>query len=182
MARFYDNISQELADFILEQHVFFVATARTDGRINLSPKGMDSLRILDANRVVWLNLTGSGNETAAHLQESNRITMMFCAFAGKPLIVRLYGSAVTCHLRDSQWNELIGLFPESPSARQIFDVHIDSVQTSCGYGVPEMEFVADRQMLATWAGKQGEERIRTYWKERNSVSIDGHDTGISQDH
>ena len=158
--------------------MFFVATADSDGRINLSPKGMDTFRILDETRIVWLNLTGSGNETAAHLIASNRITMMFCAFEGKPLILRLYGSGKIIHPADEGWHDLIQLFPKIEGARQIFDITVDSVQTSCGFAVPYFEYKGQRDLLTKWTEKKGEEGIRSYWKEKNKLSIDGKPTDL----
>ena len=140
MGKRLDRIIPELEEFINEQKMFFVATAMETGRVNLSPKGMDTFRILAANRVIWLNLTGSGNETATHLQHSERITIMFCAFEGKPLILRLYGTAKVYHERDSEWNSLITKFPNHLGSRQIIDIHVDLVQTSCGFAVPFMDF------------------------------------------
>lgn len=120
MAKRYDEISTRLQQFIEAQKIFFVATATADSRINLSPKGMDSLRVVDANRVVWLNITGSGNETAAHVQENPRMTLMFTAFEGDPVILRLYGTAQVIHQNDAAWEALLSLFPPLPGARQIF--------------------------------------------------------------
>lgn len=179
MAKFFDALSPELQSFIKEQHIFFVATAAADGRINLSPKGLaDTFVIINEKRVLWLNLTGSGNETAAHLLQNNRITIMFCSFEGKPLILRLYGTAKMYHERDSEFQEHKHLFPEIPGTRQIVDMTIESVQTSCGYAVPFMDFKEERQQLNAWAEKQGKERIENYWKEKNVKSIDGLETRI----
>ncbi|MCE7996843.1 MAG: pyridoxamine 5'-phosphate oxidase family protein [Roseivirga sp.] len=178
MAKFYDEISPELETFIKHQRIFFTGTAATDGRVNVSPKGMDSLRILGPNRVIWLNLTGSGNETAAHLLDVNRMTIMFCAFEGKPLILRLYGSAGTVHPSDPDWEELYQHFPESRSARQIYDVTIDSVQTSCGFAVPLMDYQEDRDILQKWVDNKSDQDIQDYWQEKNITSIDGRPTGI----
>lgn len=178
MAKFYDAISPELQTFIENQKIFFTGTAATDGRVNVSPKGMDSLRILSPNRVIWLNLTGSGNETAAHLKDVNRLTIMFCAFEGKPLILRLYGTAKTIHTTDEDWDELYAHFPESRGARQIFDVKIDSVQTSCGFAVPLMDYREDRDILQTWVDNKTYKDIQDYWEAKNVTSIDGRPTGI----
>ncbi len=175
---FYSEIKSKEQKFIKSQKIFFVATVPKKGRINLSPKGMDTFRVIDKNRVMWLNLTGSGNETAAHLLEDNRITIMFCAFEGKPNILRLYGTAVAIHPKDDEWNNSISLFPEIPGTRQIFDIQIESVQTSCGMAVPYFDFIDHRNQLAESAEKKGKEKIEQYWKERNSISIDGNSTGI----
>jgi len=175
---FYSEIKNREQKFIESQQLFFVATAPKNGRINLSPKGMDTFRVVDKNRAMWLNLTGSGNETAAHLLDDNRITIMFCAFEGKPNILRLYGTATAIHPKDDEWNNVISLFPKIPGARQIFDVQIVSVQTSCGMAVPYFDFVDHRNQLADSAKQKGQEKIEKYWKERNSTSIDGIPTGI----
>ncbi len=178
MARRFPSISDKLRQFIEAQKIFFVATAAADGRINLSPKGMDSLRVLGPNRVVWLNLTGSGNETAAHLRESPRMTIMFAAFDGEPMILRLYGTARAIHHGDAEWQELAGHFPPLPGARQIIDLNVDLVQTSCGMGVPLFDYRGDRALLGQWAQKKGDDGIRRYWAEKNQVSLDGRPTGI----
>lgn len=164
--------------FIEEQKIFFVATAGCEGKVNVSPKGMDTLRILSDNRVLWLNLTGSGNETAAHLLENGRITIMFCAFEGKPLILRLYGTGRTIHPRDNNWDDLIQLFPELPGSRQLIDVSISMVQTSCGMGVPYFSFTGERQDLNRWAEKHGEESLVEYRDKKNKLSLDGKETGL----
>lgn len=173
-----DSLNDKLTDFIHEQKMFFVGTAGKEGKINVSPKGMDTFRILGENRALWLNLTGSGNETAAHLLENKRITVMFCAFVGKPLILRLYGHANTYHQRDPEWAELIQLFPDFTGSRQLIDIKIDMVQTSCGFGVPYFEYQGQREELKWWSEKQGEEGIKAYWEKKNTKSLDGKDTGI----
>ena len=158
--------------------MFFVATADVDGRVNLSPKGLDSLRVLSPERILWLNLTGSGNETAAHLLAVNRMTLMFCALSGNPLILRVYGHARTIHPDDADWAELYAHFPDLAGARQIFDLTIENVQTSCGYAVPLYDFVAQRSRLTDSFEQRGPEKTREYWQEKNTVSIDGKPTGI----
>lgn len=173
MGKKYDAVSPKHREFIERQKIFFVATAALQGRVNISPKGMDTLRVLGPNRVVWLNVTGSANETAAHLQESPRMTIMFVAFEGDPKILRLYGEAKAVYERDDEWSELIELFPPLPGARQIFDMNIDLVHTSCGMSVPFFEYISERDELNRWAQKKGEEGIKRYWSERNSVSLDG---------
>jgi len=178
MAQQYDQINDRLARFIAEQRVFFVATAARDGRVNVSPKGQDSLRVLGPNRVVWLNGTGSGNETAAHLLKVNRMTLMFCSFERQPSVLRLHGAAAEIQRGQPEWCRLIGLFPPLPGARQIFDVSVDLVQTSCGYGVPFMEHRGDRPLMAQWATKKGPEGLTEYRREKNLVSIDGFATGL----
>ncbi|SNZ02087.1 pyridoxamine 5'-phosphate oxidase family protein [Flagellimonas pacifica] len=174
MGRKLVALNETLIDFIKNQKLFFVATAMENGSVNLSPKGLDSLRVLDNNRVVWLNLTGSGNETAAHLSKTNRITIMFCAFDGPPLILRLYGKATVHHTDSSFWREHVNLFPDIAGGRQLIDVEIDLVQTSCGMGVPMMEYKNQRESLIDWAEKQGEDGLKKYWEKKNTTSFDGH--------
>ncbi len=178
MARKLTSITKKLQEFIEAQKIFFVATATKDSKINLSPKGMDSFRILDENRVLWLNVTGSGNETAAHLLENNRITIMFCAFEGNPMILRLYGTAKAYHPRDKEYQEFIDIFPSHVGARQIIDIQVEMVQTSCGMAVPYYEYKEERNQLIGWANDKGEEGIKAYWEEKNKVSLDGKETGI----
>ncbi len=178
MSKFYTKLTTRLQKFIEAQKIFFVATAPTSGRINLSPKGMDSFRVVDENRVLWLNVTGSGNETAAHLLENNRITIMFCAFEGAPNILRLYGKGKEIKEGDASWNELITLFPKTPGTRQIFDITVESAQTSCGMSIPFFEYKSERNELNDWASKQGKEGISKYWEEKNQISIDGLPTHI----
>lgn len=178
MGKRFPSIGEKHRAFIEKQHMFFVATAAKDGRVNVSPKGLDSLRVLDDRTVVWLNGTGSGNETAAHLLENPRMTLMFCAFEGNPLILRLYGQAKVYHPRDEAWNEYIGLFPTLLSARQIFRLTVDLVQTSCGFGVPLYGYEGDREQMHTWAENKGEAGIHAYWEEKNTLSLDGQPTQI----
>lgn len=179
MAKFYESINYDHAAFIRAQPLFFVATAPKQGRINLSPKGLEgSFAVLGPNRVAFLNLTGSGNETAAHLLQDDRITLMFCAFSGQPKILRLYGRARAVHPRDGEWDALIALFPTYPAARQVMVVEVDSVNSSCGFGVPLMEVVGQRTMLPEWAERKGADGIARYQRERNATSFDGAPTGL----
>src|ERR1700749_3927556 len=178
MAQQYEEISDRLAKFIADQHMFFVATAAHEGRVNISPKGLDALRVLGPNRVLWLNGTGSGNETAAHLLDVNRMTLMFCSFERQPLILRLYGTATEIQPDQPEWDEFIGLFPTMLGARQIFDMSVDLVQTSCGYGVPFMEYADDRTLMASWAAKKGPDGIEAYERNKNGTSIDGFRPGL----
>ena len=178
MASQFESLSETHINFIREQKVFFVATAMTEGRINLSPKGMDTMRVLNPNQIVWLNLTGSGNETATHLQFNSRMTMMFCAFEGKPLILRLYGRAKAYHERDVFWKQHINLFPSIAGSRQIIDLQIELVQTSCGMAVPLMNFEEERDLLKIWAEKKGDKGLEDYRRQKNTKSLDGHATGI----
>ena len=178
MAKFYQELDPKLQEFIEKQKVFFVGTAAAEGAINVSPKGMDSLRIIDSKQLAWLNLTGSGNETAAHLNETPRMTLMFCAFEGNPMILRVYGKARAIHSQDEEWSKWIPRFPTLPGARQIFLLDIDQVQTSCGFAVPHLQYTGDRDELRNWAEKKGEAGIKEYWKENNQTSIDGKPTKI----
>ena len=178
MGKQYDALTEPLQAFIAAQKVFFVGTATADSRVNVSPKGMDTLRVLSNNRVVWLNLTGSGNETSAHVQHDPRMTLMFCAFEGAPLILRLYGTARVIHQNDQEWLALYAHFTPLLGARQIFDLSIELVQTSCGFGVPYLTYKEERPLLADWATKKGDEGVRNYWQEKNQVSIDNISTHI----
>lgn len=173
MAKFNDKITSRVQKFIEAQKMFFVATAPKNGRINLSPKGMDSFRVLNEKRVAWLSVTGSGNETSAHLIDDNRITIMFCAFEGAPNILRLYGKAKEVLPSDDEWNELSTQFPKLAGTRQIFDITIESTQTSCGMSIPFFEYKEERNQLLDWAEEKGEESIEQYWKDKNQTSIDG---------
>ena len=169
----YDALNEDLAAFIRKQKIYFVATAASEGRVNLSPKGMDTLKVLDRNRALWLNLTGSGNETAAHVRENPRMTILFCSFEEAPLILRLYGEARMIRPEDPEWDALFAHFDPNPGARQIFDLSIDLVQTSCGFGVPYYSYAGERDTLKEWAERKGEKGIRKYWEEKNSTSLDG---------
>ena len=169
--------------FIEAQQMFFVATAAPSGRVNLSPKGMTSLKVMSPERILWLNLSGSGNETAAHLRESDRMTLMFCAFEGPAKILRVYGQAKAYHPRDPEWAELASYFPAMAGARQIFDLAIDLVQVSCGTGVPHYEYQGQRgpEELEPFYAKMGPDGVREYWRKKNQVSVDGRPTGIFGD-
>ena len=175
-----NKLNGTLRAFIERQQMFFVATAAQGGRVNMSPKGLDTLKIMGDNRIVWLNLTGSGNETATHLLDTPRMTLMFCAFEGDPLIVRAYGTARVMHPRDEGWDDFTGYFGEMAGSRQVFDLTIDLVQTSCGTGVPEMPFVRSRgetELLPFYAD-MGADGVTAYWGKKNALSIDGKETGI----
>jgi hypothetical protein len=181
MGEKYDQITPSLQSFIQAQPLFFVATAPLSehGHVNLSPKGYDTFRILSPHQVAYLDLTGSGNETSAHLAENGRITFMFCAFRGTPQILRLYGKGETVLPGARQWDELVAHFPSYPGIRQIILVSIDRVQTSCGYGVPLMELQKDRETLARWATSKGEEGLADYRGAHNSKSLDGLPTPLA---
>ena len=181
MAERFESLSDKHQQFIAEQQIFFVGTAGAEGSVNVSPKGMDSLRVLDDATVAWLNLTGSGNESAAHVLENGRMTIMFCSFGKQPLIMRLYGRARVVHRRDEEWARLLDLFPEYPSARQVFVMDIQMVQTSCGYGVPRYEFSEQRPTLVKWSKNKSDQDMEAYWREKNLRSLDGADTGLFAD-
>ena len=178
MGKQYEALSERLFGFIAEQKIFFVGTATGDSRVNVSPKGMDSFRVLNNNRVIWLNVTGSGNETSAHVQQDPRMTIMFCAFEGPPLILRLYGTARVVHKNDDDWEQLFTHFNPLPGARQIFDLSIELVQTSCGMAVPNYAYVGDRELLSDWARGKGDDGLKQYWEEKNQSSIDNISTHI----
>ena len=178
MGKRFDALQDDQIRFIGEQHVFFTGSAAPDGRVNISPKGIDSLRVLSPTRILWLNLTGSGNETAAHLRESPRMTLMWCSFSQRPVILRAFGTATVTHHGAAGWDALAAHFPILPGARQVYDLSIDLVQTSCGYAVPLMDFREDRPVLADWATKQGDAGLADYWATTNATSLDGKPTGI----
>lgn len=178
MAQRYPELSDKLQQFIEQQKLFFVATAAADGRVNLSPKGMDSLRVLDSKTIIWLNVTGSGNETAAHVEENSRMTLMFCAFEGAPLILRTFGEARAIYPKDPQWSDYFTQLEPLPGARQIYELSIDLVQTSCGAGVPLYDYVAERDELNNWNAGKNSEETRAYWREKNQFSIDNKPTHI----
>lgn len=182
MAKVFDHITPDLQKLIAAQQIFFVATAPLNptGHVNLSPKGLDSFRILSANQVAYLDLTGSGNETSAHLQENGRITFMFCTFQDKPLILRLYGQGRTVLPASADWKPLYAHFPQIPGTRQIIVAEIDRVQTSCGTGVPLYEYRQQRDEMVQWANKKGASGLQTYHQQKNRVSIDGLPTPLSE--
>jgi hypothetical protein len=174
MAKFFPELSDTHIAFIREQHLFFVGSAPADGRVNVSPKGLESFRVLSPRDVGYLDCTGSGNETAAHLAENGRVTFMFCAFAGAPLILRIYGRGRIVHPRDAAWAELRAHFG-APMAgeRQLVLATVESVQTSCGFGVPLFSHEGPRTTLTDYWAKKGPNGVAAYWAERNTRSIDG---------
>jgi Pyridoxamine 5'-phosphate oxidase len=178
MAKFYSQLDPQLCEFIGQQQLFFTATAPIEGRINLSPKGIDTFRCLDFDRVAYLDLTGSGNETAAHLYQNGRMTIMFCSFTDKPLILRLYGKGEVVRPDAAQWDNLIGNFSDLPGKRQLILLHLESVQTSCGYGVPIYDLQEERSTLTDWAVKKGTDGVRAYQLQKNHTSIDGLSTHL----
>ncbi len=166
--------------FIEAQPMFFVGTAAAEGTINISPKGMDSLRILDDDRIAWLNLSGSGNETAAHVAASSRMTLMWMSIGTTPIILRVYGTATVVHPRDPGWSELAPLFPEYGGSRQIFDLRIERAADACGTGVPIMTVEADRGVtdLEPYYAKMTNEQLQGFWSRKNVTSNDGLPTYI----
>ncbi|HEY2469303.1 MAG TPA: pyridoxamine 5'-phosphate oxidase family protein [Terracidiphilus sp.] len=182
MAKAFGSIDARFAEFIRQQRIFFTASAAADGRANVSPKDAASLRILSENRVAYLDQTGSGNETAAHVRSNRRLTLMFCAFEGAPMILRLYGLATVLPGKSAAYTELLNSTfdgVEPPGARQIIVLEVDRVQTSCGYGVPLFEYVGERDTLRRWAQVKGEEGLNEYRRLKNVESIDGFPTGLS---
>ena len=174
MAKVIPALDDALIEWIARQHVFFVASAPSDGgHVNLSPKGHDSLRVLDETTVAYLDLTGSGAETIAHTRENGRLTVMFCAFEGPPRILRLFGTGVAHPAGTARYAELAPLFPDLPGRRSIVELDIDRIQTSCGYAVPFMDYRSDRETLQQWARRKDDEELGAYWAEKNTESIDG---------
>lgn len=173
MAKFYSELTAALQQFMAQQQLFFTATAPQNGRINLSPKGIDTFRCLDRHTVAYLDVTGSGNETSAHLSENGRMTIMFCSFTPKPWILRLYGTGSVIRPRDATWAELHDSFVPVAGARQIVRLAVESAQTSCGMGVPLYDYAGERGSLIDWAEQKGESGLHDYWQAKNQVSIDG---------
>lgn len=175
MGKQFDALLPEHVEFIKRQHIFFVASAplAEDGHVNVSPKGHDVFRVLTESRAAYLDMTGSGSETGAHLMENGRLTVMFCAFEGSPNILRLYGQGAV-HLPGTPvWEELRPLFPNLAGARQIVTLEIRKVQTSCGFAVPLFAYEGDRDTLRRWSEQKGEEGLREYRREKNARSLDG---------
>jgi len=175
MGMLYDGIDERLKAFIEVQHVFFVATAPLDatGHVNLSPKGLNTFRVLSPTTVAYLDYVGSGVETIAHLKENGRIAVMFCAFAGPPKIVRLHGRGAVLEPADAEYQRLRPIFPPVPDGRAIIVVSVDRISDSCGYGVPLYQFDQDRTQLEAWCDRKGADGLRTYQLEKNARSVDG---------
>jgi predicted pyridoxine 5'-phosphate oxidase superfamily flavin-nucleotide-binding protein len=173
MATFYPQLTPELRRFIAKQPMFFVATAAPGGRINLSPKGMDTFAVLDDRTVGYVDITGSGNETAAHIEHDGRLTIMFCSFGAKPMILRLYGRGEVVPADAPRRAELAESLKPQPGERQVILLHVDSLQTSCGWGVPRMEQIAARTKLTEWATRKGPAGVKAYQRKHNGTSIDG---------
>jgi len=178
MAIQFKTINQAHRDFIEAQKIFFIASAGADGFINLSPKGMDSLRVIDENTVLWVNHTGSGNETSAHVQENGRMTIMFNSFDKNPMILKLYGKAKVIHQGDEKWQEMASYFDAFVGMRQFFELDVSLVLTSCGYAVPLYDYQGERNTLIKWSKQKGKEGIEAYWKEKNILTLDGKKTEI----
>lgn len=171
-------------DFIAKQRIFFTATATASSRVNVSPRPTDALRVLDDRTVLYLDLTGSGSETAAHLRVDGRITLMFCAFEEPPNILRLYGRGTSLPRATSDYTSLLASAfdnQEPLGARQIVRIAIDLVQTSCGYGVPLFDYAGERETLRRWAEHKGETGLEEYWRMKNARSIDGLPTGLAEE-
>jgi hypothetical protein len=183
MSQFSDSIKETHARFIAKQKLFFVSTAplTAEGHINLSPKGLDSFRVLSENRVAYMDITGSGNETSAHILENGRITIMFCAFDGPPNILRLYGRGYTVLPGAAEWEELSAQFGALPGIRQIIVAEVQKVQTSCGYSVPLYDYAGERDHAHKWVNKKGPEGLAKYRADNNRKSMDGLPTALSQD-
>jgi len=176
MAKTHPKITTNFKNWIDKQPMYFLASAplEGDGHVNLSPRGLDSFRVTGDNEVVILDLVGSGNETASHLQQNGRLTVMFCAFENEPRIMRLFGKGEVIRPEDETWAQHRQLFDESiPGVRQIFKLAVTRLQTSCGFGVPLMKFESQRELLPEWASKKGDNKLKDYQREKNAVSIDG---------
>jgi len=181
MSEFFDALTDDHIAFIHDQPMFFIATACADGRINLSPKGGDGLhRVINPNLFCYLDMTGSGNETAAHIKHDGRATVMLNSFTRNPVIMRLYGHGRVAFEGTLEFEEHIALFPDKTGLRQLIFVDIDQIQTSCGYAVPKIELISHRDTLDRWSEKQGRDGVLDYQQNRNLKSIDGMDTGLSK--
>lgn len=181
MADFFDELNEKQIQFIHQQKIFFTASAACEGTVNLSPKGMDTFVVINNNTVAYLDLTGSGNETAAHLHQNPRLTIMMCSFAKQPLIFRMYGKGSVVNQYHQDWKSWASRFPPTPGTRQIIVLDIDKIQTSCGYAVPTAENFKERNTLRKWSEKKGDEGVEQYWKDNNIKSLDGYPTFIFDD-
>ncbi|SDP97755.1 Pyridoxamine 5'-phosphate oxidase [Mucilaginibacter sp. OK268] len=180
MGKFFDSIQEQHQAFIEKQKMFFTASAplTADGHVNLSPKGIDSFKVLSANRVAYMDIIGSGNETSAHILENGRITIMFCAFEGPPNILRLYGKGYTVLPGDEEWAALAQNFDILLATRQIIVADIHKVQTSCGFSVPYYSYEGERDQAYKWAANKGADGLEAYKKEKNMLSMDGLPTAL----
>jgi hypothetical protein len=175
VGKVYDAIDEKLAAWIGAQRMFFVATAplAASGHVNLSPKGRDSFAVLGPREVAYVDFTGSGIETVAHLRENGRIVVMFCAFEGPPRIVRLYGRGDVLVPGDARFDGVAARFPDYPGTRAVIHVSLDRIADACGYAVPLYEFRGERTQLDDWAEHKGPDGLRAYRAENNAKSIDG---------
>ena len=180
MAKFFDNIQEQHQAFIEKQKMFFTASAplTADGHVNLSPKGIDSFKVLSANKVAYMDIIGSGNETSAHILENGRITIMFCAFEGPPNILRLYGKGYAVLPGDEEWAALAQHFDILLATRQIIVADVHKVQTSCGFSVPYYAYEGERDQAYKWAANKGVDGLEAYKKEKNMLSMDGLPTAL----
>lgn len=178
MADFYKKLEEKHCDFIKKQLMFTVASAPNEGRVNVSPKGMESFKIIDENTVAYLDLVGSANETAAHILDNGRITIMFMSFDRNPLILRIFGKGEALQKNSKEFKKLISEFPKTAGVRQIIRTNIESVSTSCGYGVPVMDNPKTRETMAKWHASKDKQSLKDYQRENNLKSIDGLDTGL----
>lgn len=181
MSKFHPELTDALKSFIAEQKIFFVASATDSSRVNVSPKGTDCLRRIDDKTYAYLDLTGSGNETSAHLHADGRLTMMFCSFGEKPNILRLFGRGEVVALASEEGQQLVSHFNMLPGARQFIVMHIESVSTSCGFSIPHFEYTGERELLTNWAAKKGEESLKEYRTQKNLTSIDGLPTHLDRE-
>lgn len=178
-----NQLNRSFRNFIKAQPMFFVATAAPTGRVNMSPKGLDSLRIVSDTEILWLSVSGSGNETAAHVRQASRMTLMFCSYTGDPLILRVYGDAEVFHAHDPEWTSLMAQFPQYAGARNIYRLKIDLVTTSCGTSVPVMEVKRPRAEteLEPWYAEMSPDQMNAFWRKKNVTSLDGEPTGLFLD-
>ena len=175
MGTIFQSLDSDLQKFIREQRVFFIASAplAQAGHVNLSPKGLDSFRILGPEQVAYVDFVGSGIETVSHLRENGRIVIMFCAFEGRPRILRLHGRGRCVEPHDEEWEQLAKAFPSYAGARSIIVVDVMRIADSCGYGIPLYHYSEERTQLSAWAERKGEGGLRDYEQEHNLCSIDG---------
>jgi len=178
MGKQFDQLSDAHIAFIEAQPIYFTGSAARDGKVNVSPKGMDSLRVFSPNEIAYVNVTGSGNETAGHLLDTPRLTLMWCSFDRRPQILRTYGTARAIHPYDADWQTWAPKLPDFLAARQIIVQTIEMVQTSCGYAVPLMTLDGERDTLRKWADDKGDAGVKQYWEDRNQTTLDGAPTGI----
>lgn len=180
MAVKFTHINTAHKAFIEKQKMFVIGSAGAEGFINVSPKGMDTFKIIDENTVIWLNHTGSGNETSAHVQENGRMTVMFNSFDKAPLILKLYGTATVIHEKDTKWQEMTEHFEDFIGTRQFFELKVELVLTSCGFGVPQYKYIGERNKLQKWANSKGREGMKAYWSEKNVKTLNGEKTNVME--